>query len=125
MGDGGHSGSGGTGSARRRRGRRLRQHLRHEQLTLCMVLAVTQHHSAPREPEMARTRGEESETKYTAEFQKTPLHEAQSTTQRPSGPRKRGSQNRVALILAVVNKPRLIVESRSKESVVPREKLAW
>ena len=31
---------------------------------------------------------------------------------RPSGPRKRGLQNRVALVLAVVNKPRLIFESR-------------
>ena len=70
---GGHAGGGGTASARRRRERRLRQrrlrqHWRHEQLTLRMVLAATQHHSARRGLEVARTRGEESETKYTAEF---------------------------------------------------------
>ena len=54
---GGHDGGGGTGSARRRRERRLRQHWRHEQLTLRMVLAATQHHSAPRGQRMAGTRG--------------------------------------------------------------------
>ena len=53
---GGHEGGGGSGTARRRRERQLRQHWGHEQLTLRMVLAATQHHSAPWGQRMARTR---------------------------------------------------------------------
>ena len=49
------AGRGGTGSARRRRERRLRQHWRHEQLTLQMLLATFQHHSAPRGQMTARS----------------------------------------------------------------------
>ena len=54
---GGHEGGGGTGSARRRRERRLRQHWRHEQLTLRMLLATFQHHAAPRGQTTARSGG--------------------------------------------------------------------
>ena len=49
------AGRGGTGSARRRRERRLRQHWRHEQLTLQMLLATYQHHAAPRGQTTARS----------------------------------------------------------------------
>ena len=52
------------GAAWRRRQRRLRQHWRHEQLTLQMVLAMVEHHShgAPRSQTTAtRTRAEERE----------------------------------------------------------------
>ena len=48
---------GGTGSARPRRERRLRQHWRHEQLTLQMLLATYQHHAAPRGQTTARSGG--------------------------------------------------------------------
>ena len=44
---GGHDGNGGSGSARRRRERRLRQHWRHEQLTLRNAPG---HVPAPRRP---------------------------------------------------------------------------
>ena len=53
------------GAARRRRECLLRQHWRHEQLSLQMVLATVQHHSygAPRGQTTAtRTRAEERET---------------------------------------------------------------
>ena len=42
------------GAAWRRRQRRLRMHWRHEQLTLQMLLATYEHHSAPRRQTMAR-----------------------------------------------------------------------
>ena len=67
-----------TGAARRRRQRRLRAHWRHEQLSLQMLLAESQHHAAPRGQSKARSRGEESETNY-AFGQKTPLPNAAST----------------------------------------------
>ena len=51
------AGRGGTGSARRRRERRLRQHWRHEQLTLQMLLATYQHHAAPRGQDDGQERG--------------------------------------------------------------------
>ena len=54
---GGHGGDGGSGSARRCRERRLRQHWRHEQLTLRMLLATFQHHATPRGQTTARSGG--------------------------------------------------------------------
>ena len=47
-----------AGAARRRRERRLRMHWRHEQLSLQMLLATFQHHSAPRGQTTARSGGE-------------------------------------------------------------------
>ena len=47
----------GDGAAKRRRLRRLRSWWRHEQQTVAAVLATYQHHSAPRGPRTARTRG--------------------------------------------------------------------
>ena len=63
---------GGTGSARRRRQRRLRQWLRHERMTVAVVLAETQHHSASRGQKMARTREEERDELNNAMRQTTP-----------------------------------------------------
>ena len=63
---------GGTGSARRRRERRLRQHWRHEQLTLQMLLATYQHHAAPRGQMTARSVEWGSELNYTAAIRRTP-----------------------------------------------------
>ena len=57
MDEGGHDGGGGSGSALRRRERRLRQHWRHEQLALRMLLATFQHHAAPRGQTTARSGG--------------------------------------------------------------------
>ena len=76
---GGHDGGGGLGAARRRRERRLRQHWRHEQLTLRMALATFQHHSAPRGQRTARAREGGSETKNTAEDRRTPPPEEPGT----------------------------------------------
>ena len=67
---------GGTGSARRRRERRLRQHWRHEQLTLQMLLATYQHHAAPRGQTTARSGEWGSELNYTATFRRTPPPQA-------------------------------------------------
>ena len=50
-----------AGTAKRRRERWLREFLRHERLTVAMLLAETQHHAAPRGQNMARSREEESE----------------------------------------------------------------
>ena len=64
------------GAASRRRQRRVRQHWRHEQLTLQMVLATVEHHShgAPRGQTTAtRTRAEERETNTAPWRQKPPL----------------------------------------------------
>ena len=57
---------------RRRRVRRLRQHWRHEQLTLQMLLATSLHHSALRGQMKARAGEEESELNYTVKSPKTP-----------------------------------------------------
>ena len=67
-----------AGIAKRRRERRLRQFLRHERLTVAMLLAKIQHHAAPRGQNMARSRGEESELN-NATGQKTPPPRATST----------------------------------------------
>ena len=63
-----------VGSVRRRRERRLRQWLRHERMTVAMVLAESTHHATPRgQKEMARTREEvESETRNVPRGQTTP-----------------------------------------------------
>ena len=47
-----------TRTAKRRRERRLRQFLRHERLTVAMLLAETQHHGAPWGQNKARSGGE-------------------------------------------------------------------
>ena len=47
-----------AGTAKRRRERRLRQFLRHERLTVAMLLAETNHHAVPTRQSKAR-RGEE------------------------------------------------------------------
>ena len=70
---------GGTGSARRRRERRLRQHWRHEQLTLRMLLATNQHHAAPRGQTMARSGEWGSELNYTATIRRTPTPQGAGT----------------------------------------------
>ena len=44
-----------AGTAKRRRERRLRQFLRHERLTVAMLLAESQHHAAPRGQSRARS----------------------------------------------------------------------
>ena len=46
-----------VGAAKRRRERRLRQFLRHEPLTVGMLLAESQHHATPRGQSMARSGG--------------------------------------------------------------------
>ena len=50
--------SGDAGTAKRRRERRLRQFLRHERLTVAMLLAETNHHAAPRGQSKARSKEE-------------------------------------------------------------------
>ena len=70
------AGRGGTGSARRRRERQLRQHWRHEQLTLQMLLATYQHHAAPRGQTTARSGEWGSELNYTATIRRTPTPQA-------------------------------------------------
>ena len=68
-----------AGTAKRRRERRLRQFLRHERLTVAMLLAETQHHAAPRGQNTARSRVEESESELNnATGQKTPPPKAAS-----------------------------------------------
>ena len=46
-----------AGAAKRRRERRLRLFLRHERLTVAMLLAESQHHAAPRGQSRARSGG--------------------------------------------------------------------
>ena len=70
---------GGTGSARRRRERRLRQHWRHEQLTLQMLLATYQHHAAPWGQTTARSGEWGSELNHTASIRRTPTPQAAGT----------------------------------------------
>ena len=73
MGHGEHA-----GAARRRRERRLRQFLRHERLTVAMVLSEKKHHTS-KSQRLDRTRGEEYETHLTAEFRTTPPPQAAGT----------------------------------------------
>ena len=65
-----------AGAAKRRRERRLRQFLRHERLTVAMLLAETNHHAAPRGQTMARSGEWESELNYTATIRRTPTPQA-------------------------------------------------
>ena len=67
-----------AGTAKRRRERPSRQFLRHERLTVAMLLAETQHHAAPRVQNMATSRREESELN-NAMGQKTPPPRVAST----------------------------------------------
>ena len=46
-----------AGAARRRRERRLRQFMKHERLTVAMLLAEMNHHAAPRGQTTARSGG--------------------------------------------------------------------
>ena len=61
-----------AGAAMRRRQRRLRQFLRHERLTVAMLLAERDHHTAPRGQKKARSGEGGNETHNTAEFRETP-----------------------------------------------------
>ena len=62
-----------TGAAKRRRERRLRAYLRYARMSVAMVLAENNHHSAPRRPTVARAREEESDGVNNAMGQKTVL----------------------------------------------------
>ena len=67
---------------RGRRERRLRQFLRHERLTVAMVLSEKKHHTS-RGQKKDRTTGEEYELNYTAKIRKTPPPEAAATVYYP------------------------------------------
>ena len=69
-----------TGAARRRR----------ERITVAMVLAENNHHSAPGRPTMARARGEESDEMNYAMGQMTPPPSAAAAEFYPLTPRCRG-----------------------------------
>ena len=80
MGHGAHA-----GTAKRRRERRLRQFLRHERLTVAMVLSEKKHHTS-RGQRKDRTTGEEYELNYTAKIRKTPPLAAATTEYYPLTP---------------------------------------
>ena len=65
-----------------RRERRLRQFLRHERLTVAMVLSEKKHHTS-RGQNKDRTTGEENVINYTAKLRKTPLPAAAATVNDP------------------------------------------
>ena len=69
-------------AARRRRERRLRQFLRHERLTVAMVLSEKKHHTS-RGQNKDRTTGEENVMNYTAKLRKTPPPAAAATVYDP------------------------------------------
>ena len=69
-------------AARRRRERRLRQFLRHERLTVAMVLSEKKHHTS-RGQNKDRTTGEENVMNYTAKLRKTPPPAAAATVNDP------------------------------------------
>ena len=69
-------------AARRRRERRLRQFLRHERLTVAMVLSEKKHHTS-RGQNKDRTTGEENKMNYTAKLRKTPPPAAAATVYDP------------------------------------------
>ena len=77
MGDGAHA-----GTAKRRRERRLRAMLRHERMTVAMVLSEKKHHTS-RGQRKDRTTGEEYVMNYTAKLRKTPLPKAAATKDYP------------------------------------------
>ena len=69
-------------AARRRRERRLRQFLRHERMTVAMVLSEKKHHTS-RGQNKDRTTGEENVMNYTAKLRKTPPPTAAATENDP------------------------------------------
>ena len=73
---------GAPSAARSRRERRLRQFLRHERLTVAMVLSDKKHHTS-RGQRKDRSREEEYATHYTAKFPKTPSPQAAATVYHP------------------------------------------
>ena len=77
MGHGEHA-----GAARRRRERRLRATLRHERMTVAMVLSEKKHHTS-RGQNKDRTTGEENVMNYTAKLRKTPPPTAAATVNDP------------------------------------------
>ena len=105
------AGRGGTRSARRRRVRRLRQHWRHEQLTLQMLLATYQHHAAPRGQTTARSGEWESELNYTATIRRTPTPQAAGTQYFAMD---------VDEVPAAVSRPDRLTEVRPQERVLRR-----
>ena len=105
------AGRGGTGSARRRRERGLRQHWRHEQLTLQMLLATYQHHAAPRGQTTARSGEWGSELNYTATIRTTPTPQAAGTVYYPLD---------VDEVPAAGSRPDRLTEVRPQERVLRR-----
>ena len=77
MGHGEHA-----GAAKRRRERRLRAMLRHERMTVAMVLSEKKHHTS-RGQNKDRTTGEENVMNYTAKLRKTPPPTAAATENDP------------------------------------------
>ena len=77
MGHGEHA-----GAAKRRRERRLRAMLRHERMTVAMVLSEKKHHTS-RGQNKDRTTGEENVMNYTAKLGKTPPPTAAATEYDP------------------------------------------
>ena len=77
MGHGEHA-----GAAKRRRERRLRAMLRHERMTVAMVLSEKKHHTS-RGQNKDRTTGEENAINYTAKLRKTPPPTAAATENDP------------------------------------------
>ena len=77
MGDGAHA-----GTAKRRRERRLRAMLRHERMTVAMVLSEKKHHTS-RGQRKDRTTAEENVMNYTAKLRKTPPPTAAATEYDP------------------------------------------
>ena len=78
MGDGAHA-----GTAKRRRERRLRAMLRHERMTVAMVLSEKKHHTS-RGQRKDRTTGEEYVMNYTVKLRKTPHPKAAATKDYPT-----------------------------------------
>ena len=71
-----------AGAAKRRRERRLRAMLRHERMTVAMVLSEIQHHTS-RGQNKDRTTGEENVVNYTAKLRETPPPTAAATVNDP------------------------------------------
>ena len=71
-----------AGAAKRRQERRLRAKLRHERMTVAMVLSEKKHHSS-RGQIKDRTTEEENVMNYTAKLRKTPLPTAAATENDP------------------------------------------
>ena len=66
-------------TAARRRQRRLRQFLRHERLTVAMLLAERDHHTAPRGLKQARSGRVEHEVNYEPRLLDSPLPQEAAT----------------------------------------------